>query len=427
MSMTSVLIIMVIILIALIALNSSIWVALLGVIIFLQVFVNGMSLQSLFTGLFEALTKNTLLAIPFFILTGSLIAKSSLGTRLVNVFLVLLKNVRGGFAISCLLSNAIFGAISGSAPASVATFGQILHEPLAKAHGKNMSLGLITSSGALSIIIPPSVTLIIYGVATEQPISTLFLCGFLPGLLIVFIVGSYLIVKCKNNALAGEKPSKNEILITFKKGIVVLVLPILILGGIYGGFCTPTESGAIAALYSFIASVFVLKDIKIKQLPEIFREAAKIIVQIFILIAVCTVFAQAIAIAQFPEYITSIFANLSSFQFLLVLNILLLVMGCFFDTGAAILIFAPILLPTAIALGISPLHLGIIFTVNLAIGMFTPPFGMNIFVSQGILKCKMSEVSKGCIPFIVLYIIALLMITYIPEISLILPRLAGAI
>lgn len=414
---------MILILLVLVAINAPIWVALLGATVYLQVFVNDMSLQNLFTGLFEAMTKNSLLAVPFFVVAGTIIANSTLGSRLINIFIATLKNVRGGLPISCLISNAIFGAISGSAPAATATFGKVVHEPLTKAHGKKLSLGLITSSGALSTIIPPSITMIIYGIATEQSITELFMGGFLPGILVVIIIGIYLVVVCKQNAFAGEKTSLKEIKTALKQGVVVIILPVIVLGGIYSGLCTPTESGAIAALYSFIVAVFFLKDIKPSQLLKVFKESSITTAQIFLLIGVSTVFAQAATIAQLPAFLTDVFSGLTAFQFLLILNVLLLIVGCFFDSAAAILILAPMLLPPALALGINPLHLGIVFTVNLSIGMFTPPFGLNIFVTQSVLKCSMAEVSKAVIPFIVLYIIALLIITYIPGISLFLPNL----
>lgn len=431
--LAKILIPVVLILIVLVAMNSPIWAAIFGATIYLQLFVNNMNLNNLFTGIFEACTKSSLLAVPYFILAGSIIASSSLGRRLINVLIALLKNIRGGLAVACLVANAIFGAISGSAPAATATFGKVVYEPLKEAHGKKLSLGLITSAGALSTVIPPSITLIIYGVATESSISKLFMCGFLPGVLIVVIVAAYLVIVCKENAFAtkavdaqGEDNINN---ITFKKslkeGFWTLLLPVLVLGGIYSGFCTPTESGAVAALYSFILAVVVYRDIKPKQLMGIFKDSAKTTAQIFILIAVSTAFAQAATIAQLPALIQGVFGGLSKYGFLMILNIVLLIVGCFFDSSAAILIFAPMLLSTATSLGIDPLHLGIIFSVNLSIGMFTPPFGLNIFVSQSVLKVKMGEVAKAVVPFIGLYILALLLITYIPQISLLLPSLLG--
>ena len=431
--LAQILIPVVVILLILVALNSPIWVAIFGATLYLQIFVNHMNLTNLFTGIFEACTKASLLAVPYFILAGSIIASSSLGTRLINIFIALLRNIRGGLAIACLVANAIFGAISGSAPAATATFGKVVYEPLKEAHGKKLSLGLITSSGALSTVIPPSITLIIFGVATETSISRLFICGFLPGIVLVAIVAVYLFIVCKENAFATSTVSDNceddiqnlTIKKAFKEGILVLLLPVIVLGGIYSGLCTPTESGAIAALYSFIVAFFVYKDLKPSNLMGIFKDSAKTTAQIFILIAVSTAFAQAATIAQLPLMIQGMFSGVGKIGFLLILNIVLLIVGCFFDSSAAILIFAPMLLGTAVSLGISPLQLGIIFTVNLSIGMFTPPFGLNIFVSQSVLKVSMSDVAKSVLPFIGLYVLGLFLITYIPQISLILPQLLG--
>lgn len=431
--LAQILIPVVVILLILVALNSPIWVAIFGATLYLQIFVNHMNLTNLFTGIFEACTKTSLLAVPYFILAGSIIASSSLGTRLINIFIALLRNIRGGLAIACLVANAIFGAISGSAPAATATFGKVVYEPLKEAHGKKLSLGLITSSGALSTVIPPSITLIIFGVATETSISRLFICGFLPGIVLVAIVAVYLFIVCKENAFATSTVSDNceddiqnlTIKKAFKEGILVLLLPVIVLGGIYSGLCTPTESGAIAALYSFIVAFFVYKNLKPSNLMGIFKDSAKTTAQIFILIAVSTAFAQAATIAQLPLMIQGMFSGVGKIGFLLILNIVLLIVGCFFDSSAAILIFAPMLLGTAVSLGISPLQLGIIFTVNLSIGMFTPPFGLNIFVSQSVLKVSMSDVAKSVLPFIGLYVLGLFLITYIPQISLILPQLLG--
>lgn len=421
------------ILVILSLLKCPIYISILGAAIYLQLFVNKMSLTNVFTGLFESMTKNSLLAVPFFILAGSIIAASSLGQRLINVFIELLKKVRGGLPIACLLSNALFGAISGSGPAATATFGKIIYEPLANRHGEKMSLGIITSSAALSTIIPPSISMIIYGVATETSITKLFLGGFLPGALIVVIVGIYLVIRGKPLATAttagstsiDESFSWKKVGKAFYEGIPVLILPVIVLGSVYTGLFTPTESGALAAVYSFFVAVFFTKDVNFKQLFAILKESSRTTAQIFLLIATSTVFAQAATIAQLPQLLTNAFSGMSSTMFLLTLNILLLIVGCFFDTGAAILILAPMLLPTATALGIDTLHLGIIFVVNLAVGLFTPPFGLNIFVAQSILKRPMGLISRSLVPYIILYIVAVLIITYVPQISLLLPNLLG--
>ena len=424
--MLEILVPVILILLVLSLLKCPIYVSILGAAIYLQIFVNHMSLTNLFTGFFEAMTKNSLMAVPYFMVAGSIIAASSLGTRLINVFIELLKRIRGGFPIACVLANGVFGAISGSGPAATAVFGKICHKPLAERHGDKLALGVIVSSASLSTIIPPSISMIIYGVATETSITKLFLAGFIPGILIVAIVSVYLIIVGKPQpGVVVEHFSIRSFGKALWKGIPVLILPVIVLGGVYSGLCSPTESGALAALYSFIVAVFILRDIKPRQLLGVFKDSARTTGQVFLLIATSTVFSQAATIAQLPAMLTEAFSGMGRVQFLLMLNILLLIMGCFFDTGAAILILAPMLLPAAMALNIAPLHLGIIFVSNLAIGLFTPPFGLNIFVAQSVLKEPMGKISRSLVPYIILYIVGVLIITYVPELSTFLPSILG--
>ncbi|MBQ9032091.1 MAG: TRAP transporter large permease [Parasporobacterium sp.] len=410
------------ILIVMSLLKCPIYVSILLSAIYLQIFVNHMSISNLFTGVFESMTKSALMAVPFFMVAGSIIAASSLGKRLINVFIELLKAVRGGFPIACVVANGIFGAISGSGPAATAVFGKICYEPLKERHGEKLSLGVIVSSASLSTIIPPSVSMIIFGVATETSITKLFLAGLIPGILIVAVVAVYLVIRCKPKKDAPKVSfSWKEFRHALWKGLPVLVLPVIVLGSVYSGICTPTESGALSALYAFVVAVFFLRDIKIRQLPTVFKDAARTTAQVFLLIATSTVFSQAATVAQLPQLLQEAFAGMGYVQFLLMLNIVLLIVGCFFDTGAAILILAPMLMPTALALGINPLHLGIVFISNLAIGLFTPPFGLNIFVAQSVLKRPMGIISKSVLPYIALYFGSVLLITYVPILSTWLP------
>ena len=419
MTLAEIIIPVLVILIGLSLIKCPIYISILAAAMYLQIFVNHMSLNNLFTGVFESMTKSALMAVPFFMLAGSIIASSSLGQRLINVFIALLKHIRGGFPISCVVANGIFGAISGSGPAATAVFGKICYEPLKERHGENMSLGVIVSSASLSTIIPPSVSMIIYGVATESSITQMFVAGILPGILIVVLVSIWLIIRCKPKpGVPRDNFSAKEFGHAFVKGIPVIILPVVVLGSIYTGICTPTESGAISALYAFIVAVFVLKDIKLRQMPKVLMDAARTTGQVFLLIATSTVFSQAATVAQLPQLRQESFGSMSKIVFLLMLNILLLVVGCFFDTGAAILILAPMLLPTAVALGINPFHLGIVFVANLAIGLFTPPFGLNIFVAQSVLKRPMGIISKSVMPYVAIYFIAVLIITYVPQISM---------
>ncbi len=420
--MLDVLLPVILILVIFAALNTPLWISILVSTVYLQFVVNGTDLASTFTNLIQSLAKSSLLCIPFFVLAGGLMQTSSLGKRLIDLFVCMLKRVRGGFAIAALIANAFFGAISGSSPAAVATFGKIIYDPLEKNYDSKLSIGLLASSGALSVIIPPSISLIIYGTATNTSVSELFMAGLLPGCLIILIVGVYLIIKCKPAEVPIDVTGGITLGKAFLQSIPVIILPIIILGGIYGGVFTPTEAAAVAVIYATIVPL-LLKDIKFRDLPKVVGDSCKTAGQIMVLIAVSCAFAQAATIAQIPQAITEVFQDSGQVQFLIILNIVLLLVGCFFEPGSAILILAPLVLPVATTLGVDPVHLGIIFTVNLAIGMFTPPFGLNLFVVQGVLGKNLGEISRAVVPFIVLYIIACLIITYVPAITLALPAM----
>jgi C4-dicarboxylate transporter DctM subunit len=403
------------------AFSFPIYISLLAGTIYMQIFVNQMPLQNIFTGMFEALTQNSLLAVPFFIVAGDLLATSSLGGRLVDVFTAFLKKIPGGLAISCIGANAIFGAISGSAPAATATFGKILWGPLKKNYGEEEAAGLITSSGSLSSIIPPALPLIMYAIVTETSLATLFMAGLMPGILCVIILFVYLFLKHRKETL-DVVHIKGERTKALKRSIPAMILPIIILGGIYGGFCSPTEAGAISALYAGLVSLFLTRDLDLRAFMKVFFDCVKTVGSLFILIAASNVFSQALTVTQAPRALEQAMSNLSPLVFLIVINITLLIMGLFFNPSAANLIIAPILVPVAINLGIDVIHLGVIFAVNLSIGMFTPPFGLSLFVSQSVLGIPMIKIAKGCMPFLICYLIALVLITYIPEISLFFPR-----
>ena len=399
-----------------------IYIVMLTATIYLQVFVNHMPLQNMFNGMFEALTKNSLLAIPFFVLAGNLMATGSLGTRLVEFVNVFLKKMPGGFAISCVGANAIFGAISGSAPAATGTFGKILWKPLREVYGDREAAGLITSSASLSPIIPPAMTMIIFGLITETSVAKLFIAGLMPGILLVIIMAVYLFMKYRKS-VADVTRQPGERRAAIKQGVPALLLPVIILGGIYGGICSPTEAGAIAATYSFVVSIFIIRDIKIRQLPSIVISSAKTVGTVFILMASSNVFSQALTITQAPQALQASMSGLTPFTYLVLLNILLLILGCFIDPAGAMLIVVPLLAPIGIALGIDILHMGAIFAVNMAIGMFTPPFGLSLFVASDVLEKPISFIARGCVPYVFCYLIGLIFVTYIPEISLFLPRL----
>ena len=263
-----------------------------------------------------------------------------------------------------------------------------------------------------------------YSIVTETSLAKLFMAGFIPGILCVVILAVYLGFKHRKE-VANAKFEKGERIAVLKRGVTALLLPIIILGSIYGGICSPTEAGAIATLYALVVSLFVNRDIKPKQLIGVFIDSAKTVGQLFILIAASVVFSQALTVTQAPLMLKDAMAGISPVGFLLIINVVLLIMGCFFDPGAANLIVAPLLCPIGTSLGIDPIHMGVIFSINLSIGMFTPPFGLNLFVSQSILKKPMALIASGCVPFLICFGIALVLITFVPWFSLVLPGILG--
>lgn len=384
----------------------------------------GIPLTSICTGMYESLAKVGIMAIPFFMVGGEIMSRTSLGERLINLFAVIFRPFRSGLAVACMVANAVFGAISGSAPAATATFGKIIYEPLRDQYDDKTATGLITSAGALSAIIPPSVVMILFATIAEVPIDKLFLCGIVPGILIVVIISIYMSVKTRlqGKGVKQKMPSLRELWVAFKRSIPVLLMPIIVLGGIYGGAFTPTEAGAFCAVYALVVGVFILKDIKPRELGKIMKTAGTTTGQVFIILAAGTVFSQAVTYAGYDHALKVLFSGLSRVEFLLILNVVLLLIGCFFDGGSAMLVIAPLIVPICEVMGINLLHAGIIITINLTIGVFTPPFGLNIFVAQGVMGKPMGFIGKSVVPYLICYVAALMIITFVPELSLFLVK-----
>lgn len=398
-----------------------IYTGLLAAGLYIQLFVNHIPPDMIITALFNGICKPSLLAIPFFLLAGGFMEHSSMSSRLVGSIKPWLKKVRGGVPLTALVANEIFGAMSGSAPAATATIGRAMLPAVTETNGEKFALGLLTSCGAIAIIMPPSINMIVYASATDTSVGELFLAGIIPALIIFIIVGVYIVYKSKP---VGEgKFDFHEAINALVKGLPVLFLPVIVLGGIYSGIFTPTEAGAVSAIYCLLLPLLFYKEYTWKIIKDTLFESVKLNAQIFILIASSIVFSQALTIAQVPQNLALLLEGVSPFVFMVGLNVLLLVVGCFFDPVSAVLVLAPIIKPIAVQLGISPVHLGIIFTTNLAIGMFSPPFGLNLFVMQSLFKKPMETIVKSIPPFFVLYLLALIIITYFPGLCLWLPQL----
>ncbi|HCX61860.1 MAG TPA: C4-dicarboxylate ABC transporter permease [Clostridiales bacterium] len=371
-----------------------------------------------------------LMAIPFFILAGDLMGKGGISKRLIDVASVFVGRHTGGLAIVTIIVCMFFAAISGSGPATVAAIGGIMIPAMInKGYDKNFSSGLNATAGSIGVIIPPSIPMVMYGVSTSVSISTMFLAGFVPGALIgtILIVYSYLTSRkmgYKGDQVVYSAREKWNAVYEAKWSLLV---PVIILGGIYGGIFTPTEAAAVAVIYGFVIGVFVHKDLKLSELPEVIASSALTTATVMIIVGTATTFGRILTLEQIPVMIANAISSFSSNPYivLFLINILLLFVGCFMDTTAAIIILSPILLPVALAIGVDPIHFGIIMVTNLAIGFITPPLGVNLFVACGVAKSPLEDVVKGVIPFFVCMLVALALITVFPEISLTLPRLYG--
>ncbi|MGB0576664.1 MAG: TRAP transporter large permease [Alphaproteobacteria bacterium] len=379
--------------------------------------------------LFGSVDNYKLIAVPFFIFAGAIMAQGGISRRLVDWVVSLLGAIRGSLALTTVGACTIFGAISGSSPATVAAIGGMLFPSLReKGYPEKFASGLLASSGAIAGIIPPSIAMILYGAAAEESVRHLFIAGVLPGLFIAFVMGLYIYFYArKRDIQEGEKFTVKRVGRTTKAGAWALGTPLIILGGIYAGIFSPTEAAGVACLYAIIVAMWVYRDMTPTGLWKVTIESVYLTAQVLIIVGAATLFSRLLTIAGVPqsmvEWIQSL--GLESWMVLLIINLFLLAVGCVLDPASAILVLAPILKPVIVAAGIDPIHFGIIMTVNVSIGMFTPPFGLNIFVTQALFRVPLSSLYPGLVPFIIINLIALGVISYWPDLSLVLVRLLG--
>lgn len=373
--------------------------------------------------LFNSLNTFTLMAIPFFVYAANIMTYGGISRRLTEAANAAVGRFPGGLALTAVISCMFFAAISGSSPATVVAVGTLLIPAMIEAgYGRMFSTGIVATSGSLGILIPPSIPLIVYGIATETSIGDLFIAGFGPGLLAgVLLIGLVLFTAWRRGLRGQEIPlTRAQRIKAFRDAFLGLLLPIFVLGGIYGGIFTPTEAAAMAVLYSLIVSLFVYREMTLKDLARVTVASARMSAMIMFIIANAILFSFVLTSERIPDQITNLFIDLdlSWFTFLLVVNAFLLLVGCFMETSSAILILAPIFLPVATQLGVNPIHFGIIMVMNLEIGMVTPPFGLNLFVASGISKLSVVRVAKASAPSALVLLAALLVVTYVPDISL---------
>ncbi|MDY3869523.1 MAG: TRAP transporter large permease [Pyramidobacter sp.] len=388
----------------------------------------GLELSYLAQGMTTTLDSFPLMAVPFFILAGELMGKGGISKRLLRAANLFFGKFTGGLALVAIAACMFFAAISGSAPATVAAIGGIIvPEMLDKGYSRKFSAGLIATAGTIGVVIPPSIPMVIYGVATGASISNMFIAGFLPGFLIGgILMGLAYSIARKNGYLGSAQVyTKEERRAIMREARWSLLVPVIVLGGIYGGVFTPTEAAAVAVIYGFVVGMFVYKDLTWRDLPTLLCNAALITATSMIVMGTATTFGRILTIEQIPVRLAEGILSYSSNPVVVIglINILLLFVGCFMDTLAAIIILAPILWPVAQAVGFDIYHFGMIMVVNLAVGFITPPLGVNLFVTCGIAKMSLEDVVKAIVPWLIAMLAALGLLTAFPCISLWLPSL----
>lgn len=376
-------------------------------------------------GLVTSVDSFPLMAVPFFILAGEIMGKGGISDRLFHVANSVVGNKTGGFAIATIITCMFFAAISGSGPATVAAVGGIMIPAMVRqGYDKKFSTAVVAAAGSLGVIIPPSIPMVLYGVVGSTSIGDLFIAGIVPGILVGVGLMIYAYYYSRKHGHSGteEKTSLKKIVKASWDAKWALVVPIIILGGIYGGIFTPTESAVVAVVYGLVAGLLLYRELKLKDLPKVFIDAALTTATVLIIVSTATAFGRLITVEQIPNQVANAMLALSEnpIVIMLLITLLLLIVGCFMDTSAAIIILTPILLPIALSLGYNPVHFGIIIVVGLAIGFITPPLGVNLFVGSGISGLSIETLAKAVFPFFVVMVVALLLIVFIPQISLLL-------
>ncbi len=381
--------------------------------------------QRLFTGL----ESFAIMAIPFFVLAGAFLTEGGVAARIIRFATALVGSLPGGLAMAAILACAFFATISGSSPATVAAIGSImLPAMMEQGYPKRFAVGVITTSGSLGILIPPSIVMIIYAVSTSTSAGKLFVAGVVPGILLAGLLMAVTFFTAKRRGFPTlPRASFGEIWTSFREAFWGLLLVVIVMGGIYGGIFTPTEAAAVSAVYAFVISVFVYRDLRVRDTFRVVLSAANTSAMLLYIVTNAMLFSYLLTSEQIPqavsEWVTA--REFSPWMFLVAVNIALLAAGQFMEPSSIVLILAPLFLPIAQSLGIDPIHLGVIMTVNMEIGMIHPPVGLNLFVASHLAKMGMTEVSIACLPWVGVLLVYLVIVTYVPEVSLWLPRVLG--
>jgi len=391
------------------------------------VFMLGIDAQIVIEVLYRSMDKFALVVVLFFILCGNIMTTGSIVHKLIKTANVMVGFLPGGLAMAGVLACGFFGAISGSTVATVVAIGGFMIPALIEnGYDEKFSVGIMTTAPNLGIIIPPSIAMILYAMVSNDQIEALFLTGFIPGIMIMFMTSLYAYFYCKKrNYETLDKPSFKEIVAVFKESFWALCLPVLIFGGIYSGVFTANEAAVVACFYAFIVEVFIHKDMKIKDIKQIIISSAVTSATLLIIVAGASVFGEYLTFEQIPDKIaTAVISLISSpWVFLLAVNIMLLVVGMFMDIISATLILTPIFLPLLASFGIDTMHFGLLMTINLGIGYCTPPLGVSLYISGAVAGKNLVYVSKAVLPFLIIQTAILLILTYWPDLVLFLPRL----
>ncbi len=402
----------------------------LGISSVAALFVESLPVSAVTANFYASTSKFVLLAIPFFILGGNIMERSGISGKLIAFFRALVGHRRSGMALVTVIVACFFAAISGSGPATVAALGLILIPAMTDVgYDKSYSAALVSTSGAIGIIIPPSITFVIYGSIASVSVSSLFASGIVPGILMgVFLIVATQIVYHKRELKLLPKASAAQRWKAFKSAFWGLMMPVIILGGIYGGIFTPTEAAAVAAVYGIFVGLFIYRSITMKDVWELLKDSVSQTAVVMLIVGTASLFAYVLTITGVAAKASAALISVSGgskFVFLLILNLILLIAGCFIDANSAMYILLHILLPVASRMGVDLIHLGCIMVFNLAIGLVTPPVGVNLYVGCGIAKIKLKEICRAVMPLIIASVLALLLVTYVQPISTLLPSLLG--
>ena len=379
-------------------------------------------IQAIHSAMYGSLDVFPLLAVPLFIYAAAIMSRGGIARRLIELILSVVGAIRGSLGIATIAACEIFGVMSGSSVACVAAIGKLTVPSLRKnGYGDTFSTSLITSTGVIDVIIPPSIPMIIYGIAAQQSVPQLFLAGFAPGILIGVVLAAYVMYYAKKkNIPITPRPSWATIRQSSKGAIWAALAPLVIFGGIYGGLFTPTEAAGIACIYAIFVSMFIYREMTWPDLWRITLDSATLSAQVLIIVSAAGAFAWLITTSGFPARLVAEVSSwgLSTWMLLLAINVILLFVGSVLEPPAAILLLTPLLTPIAYSAGVHPIHFGIIVTVNLAIGLFMPPFGLNLFAAHALFRTPLPDLYRGVLPFLAIYLVMLALITYVPAITL---------